>query len=135
MFGFLQSILNDGILEGENGLILAVTGSSDLLWTGNAIGRSAVFGVRKVNPPIFDKIDLRISLLCVFAGVAVPLSNDDFLIRVFGVAGVSNNLNARTFRYGGDSKCNFDCIIVVCRNGRVIGFPWNGEKHIIKFVL
>lgn len=101
--------------------MFAVTGSSALLCTGNAFGRSETFGVRGANPPRFDKIDLRMSLFC--AGVATPLSNDDFLINVFGVAGVSNSRSARTLRYGGDSKCNFDCTNVVALNGRIIGFP------------
>lgn len=101
-----------GLLDGENGLMFAETGSIDLLCTGNAFGRSGMCGVLDANPFTLDKIDFRISL-CLYAGVAVPFSNDDFLNSVFGVAGVSNSLNARTLRYGGDSKCNFDCIIVV----------------------
>lgn len=118
------------ILEGENGLMLAVTGSNALLCTGNAFGRSATFGVRGAKQLTFDKIDLRMSLFC--AGVATPLSKDDFFINVFGVAGVSNSRSARTFRYGGDSKCNLVCIIVAARNGRIIGFPSEERKKFRK---
>lgn len=107
------------LLDGENGLKLADNGSSALLCIGMALGRS--FGVCGASPLTFDKIDFRISLLCVFGRIADdPLSNDDFLNNVFGVAGVSNSLNARTFRYGGDSKCIFDCTNVLCRSGRII---------------
>lgn len=100
-----------------------------------ALGRS--FGVCGASPLTFDKIDFRISLLCVFGRIADdPLSNDDFLNNVFGVAGVSNSLNARTFRYGGDSKCIFDCINVLCRSGRIIwlskiGNNWNNVTQNI----
>lgn len=115
--------LRFNLLDGENGLILAV--SDPLLCTGCSFGRSTMAGVCGANPPIFDKTDFRISLLCEFAGVAERFSNEDFLINVFGVAGVSNSFKARTLRYGGDSKCIFDCIKFACRNGRIIGFPNN----------
>lgn len=115
------------LLDGENGLMLAVSGSSALLCTGIAFGRSATFGVFGGKPLTFDRIDLRMSLLRV-AGVAEPFSSDDFLMSVLGVAGVSNSFKARTFRYGGDSKCIFDCINVVCRNGRIIVFPVSKKK-------
>lgn len=121
------------LLDGENGLILAVRDSlCPLLCTGNGFGRSARFGVCG-GPPRFDKIDFRMSLQCELAGVAVRFSSDDFWNNVFGVAGVSNSLNARTLRYGGDSKCNFDCIKVVCRNGRIIGFP-STTKNLFGYV-
>lgn len=110
--------------------MFAVRGSRPLLCTGNGFGRSTTFGVRGASPLRFDKIDFRMILLCEFAGVAVRFSNDDFWNNVFGVAGVSNRRRARTFRYGGDSKCIFDLINVVCRNGRTIGFPT--EKIIAK---
>lgn len=107
--------------------MLAVTGSSALLCTGSAFGRSATFGVRDgATPPRFDRSDLRMSLFC--AGVWTPLSNDDFLNNVFGVAGVSISRSSRTLRYGGDSRCNFDCINAVARNGRIIEFPKSDEN-------
>lgn len=83
-------------LDGENGLILAL--SVPLVCRGNDRGRSGWFGVCGASPPMCDKTDLRTSLLFELAGVTRPLSNDDFLNSVFGVAGVSNNRNARTLR-------------------------------------
>lgn len=38
----------------------------------------------------------------IFFGGTLVLSKADFCIIVFGVDGVSNNLNARTFLYGGE---------------------------------
>lgn len=123
------------LLDGENGLMFADIGSNDRLCTGIAFGRSGMCGVFGANAFTLDKIDLRISL-CLFAGVAVPFSSDDFFISVFGVAGVSNSLNARTLRYGGDSKCIFVCITVVLplicrngRNGRIIELPIEIHKQ------
>lgn len=38
------------------------------------------------------------------------------------MAGVSNRRNARTLRYGGDSRCILFCNKRVCRIGRAIEF-------------
>lgn len=80
------------ILDGENGLMLAVTGSNVLLCTANALGR--LFGVcgGKVL-----KSGFRMNRF--WAGVSVVA----FLNKVLGVAGVSYRRNARIFLYGGDS--------------------------------
>lgn len=117
------------LLDGENGLILAVSVPL-LCGSGIDLGRSDTFGVCGASPPMCDKIDFRMSLLQELAGVApVRFSNDDFWNRVFGVAGVSNNLNARTLRYGGDSRCILFCNKRVCRIGRAIELFSTVEKY------
>lgn len=80
------------VLDGENGLMLAVTGSSVLLCTANGLGRlSGVCGGKAVASGLRMKR--------FWAGVSVVA----FLNRVRGVAGVSYRRSARIFRYGGDS--------------------------------
>lgn len=64
------------LLDGENGLILAE--SVPLLCNGIGFGRSETFGVCGASPPMCDKIDFRMSLLCELAGVAIRFSNAAF---------------------------------------------------------